>query len=284
MATSAFFSPARPTVLRRVHDGPLGPYIDEYAARLVEQGLSRGTGKRTLLLIADLSRWLERKGLGINELNEATLQQYRRFRARTRPLGFGDPTALRRFLGSMRELDICVTPPSSPSSPHARVQADFNRYLSQDIGLSARTLEHYAGLLDKFLREQVGPDGPHWSGLTSAEVAGFFRRCARRRSPQYLQRLRTAMRSFLRYLQYRGEIHTDLSGCIPPVTRWRLANLPKYLSATEVQRILDGCDRNTAVGKRDSAAACPPRATRNRGRYTRPGRYRLERRSVEAAR
>jgi site-specific recombinase XerD len=68
-----------------------------------------------------------------------------------------------------------------------------------------------------------------------------------------LQRLRTAMRSFLRYLQYRGEIHTDLSGCIPRVTRWRLANLPKYLSATQVQRILDGCDRNTAVGKRDYA-------------------------------
>lgn len=238
MATSVFFSPARPTVLRRVHDGPLGPYVDEYAARLVEQGLCRSTGKRTLLLIA---------------LNEATLQQYRRFRARTRPLGFGDPIALRRFLGSMRELDICVTPPPAPLGPCARVQADFNRYLSQEIGLSARTLEHYAGLLDQFLREQVEPDGPHWSRLTSAEVVGFFRRCARRRSPQYLQRLRTAMRSFLRYLQYRGEIHTDLSGCIPRVTRWRLANLPKYLSPTQVQRILDGCDRDTAVGKRDYA-------------------------------
>lgn len=36
MTTSAFFSPARPSILRRLHDGPLGPYIDEYAARLVE--------------------------------------------------------------------------------------------------------------------------------------------------------------------------------------------------------------------------------------------------------
>jgi site-specific recombinase XerD len=253
MATSAFFSPARPTILRRLHDGPLGPYIDEYAGRLVEQGLGRSTGKRTLRLIADLSRWLERKGLGIDELNEATLQQYRQFRARTKPMGFGDPVALRRFLGSMRERDICVTPPSGPLSPRAQVQEDFNRYLSQDIDLSARTLEHYADLLDPFLREQVGPDGPHWSRLTSTEVVGLFRRCARRRSPQYLQRLHTAMRSFLRYLQYRGEIHTDLSGCIPRVTRWRLANLPKYLSPTQVQRVLDGCDRTTAVGKRDYA-------------------------------
>lgn len=67
MTTSAFFSPARPSVLRRLHDGPLGPYIDEYAAQLVEQGLDRSTGKRTLRLIADLSRWLERKRLTVDE-------------------------------------------------------------------------------------------------------------------------------------------------------------------------------------------------------------------------
>lgn len=153
-------------------------------------------------------------------------------------MGFGDPTALRRFLGWMRELDICVAPPSAPLSPRAQVQEDFNRYLSHDIGLSARTLEHYAVLLDGFLR---------------AQVLGFFRRSARRRTPQYLQRLRTALRSFLRYLQYRGEIHNDLSKCIPGVTRWRLTNLPKYLSPDQVQRVFDGCDRNTATGKRDYA-------------------------------
>lgn len=168
-------------------------------------------------------------------------------------MGFGDPTALRRFLGWMRELDICVAPPSGPLSPRAQVQEDFNRYLSQDIGLSARTLEHYAVLLDGFLREQVGSDGPHWARLTGAEVLGFFRRCARRRSPQYLQRLRTALRSFLRYLQYRGEIHNDLSSCIPGVTRWRLTNLPKYLSPDQVQRVFDGCDRDITTGKRDYA-------------------------------
>ena len=63
MTTSDFFPLARPSILRRLHDGPLGPYIGDYASRLVEQGLGRSTGKRTLRLIADLSRWLERKGL-----------------------------------------------------------------------------------------------------------------------------------------------------------------------------------------------------------------------------
>lgn len=133
------------------------------------------------------------------------------------------------------------------------MQDDYARYLSDVIGLSARTLEHYTEALDRFLLEQVGSDGPQWSMLTGAEVLRFFRRCARGRSPQYLQRLRSALRSFLRYLQYRGEISRDLSGCIPGVKRWRLASLPKYLSVAQVQRVLDGCDRATAVGKRDYA-------------------------------
>ena len=253
MTTSAFFSTARPTIIRRLHDGPLGHYIDGYAARLVEQGLARGTGKHALRLIAHLSRWLHRKGLDVDQLDEAALMRYRRFRARTWPLQFGDPMALRRFLSWMREMDICASATSAPLTSRAQVQADYTRYLSDVIGLSARTLEHYTEALDRFLTEQVGSDGPQWSMLTGAELLRFFCRCARGRSPQYLQRLRTALRSFLRYLQYRGEISSDLSGCIPGVKRWRLVSLPKYLSAAQVQRVLDGCDRDTAVGKRDYA-------------------------------
>jgi site-specific recombinase XerD len=253
MTTTAFFSPAYPTSLHRLHEGPLGLHIDDFAARLVEQGLARGTAKRTLRLIADLSQWLAIKGLGVDDLDESTLERYRRFRARTLPMGFGDPTALRRFLASMRELDICPTPPPVPLSHRSQVEEDFRQYLLHDIGLSARTREHYAGLLDLFLQEQMGPNGPQWSDLTGTKVLKFFRRCARQRSAQYLQRLRTALRAFLRYLQCRGHIQADLSGCIPGVPNKSLKALPKYLCATQVQSVLGSCDRQTAVGRRDYA-------------------------------
>jgi integrase len=35
--------------------------------------------------------------------------------------------------------------------------------------------------------------------------------------------------------------------------RWKLASLPTYLSAAQAQKILDGCDRTTALGRRDYA-------------------------------
>ena len=186
-----------PAIIRRLHDGPLGPYIDAYAARLVEQGLARGTGKQALRLIANLSRWLQSKGLDVDQLDEAVLRRYRRFLARTWPLQFGDPMALQRFLSWMRDVDICAPPPSVPLIPRAQVQADYTRYLSEVISLSPRTLEHYTEALDRFLTEQVSSDEPQGSMLTGVEVLRFFRRCAPGRSPQYLQRLRTALRSFL---------------------------------------------------------------------------------------
>src|ERR1700726_604917 len=77
MTTTAFFSAIRPSIIRRLRQGPLGPYIDEYASRLAQQGISRITARRTLSLIANLSRWLGRKRLGVDQLDEESLARYR---------------------------------------------------------------------------------------------------------------------------------------------------------------------------------------------------------------
>ena len=41
----------------------------------------------------------------------------------------------------------------------------------------------------------------------------------------------------------------EASFCV--IGRWKLASLPTYLSAAQVQKVLDGCDRATAMGRRD---------------------------------
>jgi site-specific recombinase XerD len=63
----------------------------------------------------------------------------------------------------------------------------------------------------------------------------------------------TALRTFLRYLQLRGEIAIDLAACVPTVANWRLSTLPKFLEPYQVQCILNHCDRHTPQGQRDYA-------------------------------
>ncbi|MFW8642074.1 tyrosine-type recombinase/integrase [Rhizobium beringeri] len=61
------------------------------------------------------------------------------------------------------------------------------------------------------------------------------------------------VRAFLRYLHLKGFISMPLAGCVPSIRRWRLAGLPTFLPPEKVQKVLDACDRTTAMGRRDYA-------------------------------
>jgi site-specific recombinase XerD len=61
------------------------------------------------------------------------------------------------------------------------------------------------------------------------------------------------MRSFLRYLHYKGLINGDLSLAVPKVARWTFSTVPKHLSPDQVREVLRHCDQSTALGRRDYA-------------------------------
>src|SRR5207237_7596890 len=73
------------------------------------------------------------------------------------------------------------------------------------------------------------------------------------RGRAHAKRQATALRAFLRFLRLRGDIDADLAACVLPVAEWRLAGLPRWIAPERVRRILDACDRSTAVGRRDYA-------------------------------
>jgi integrase/recombinase XerD len=63
----------------------------------------------------------------------------------------------------------------------------------------------------------------------------------------------TGLRSLLRFLYLEGLIDRDLAVAVAPVANWRLASLVKALDAPSVARLLDSCDQDTAIGRRDFA-------------------------------
>ena len=63
----------------------------------------------------------------------------------------------------------------------------------------------------------------------------------------------SSLRAFLRYLHHNGLSPLPLAGCVPSIRQWKFANLPTYLSAEQVQKVLDSCDRSSATGRRDYA-------------------------------
>ncbi len=63
----------------------------------------------------------------------------------------------------------------------------------------------------------------------------------------------TALRSFLRYARYRGDIKIDLAAAVPTVANWSMTSIPRAISAEHVQALLASCNCQTAVGCRDYA-------------------------------
>ena len=62
-----------------------------------------------------------------------------------------------------------------------------------------------------------------------------------------------ALRSICHFLWQRGAIDRDLAAGVPRMPDWRLATIPKYLGPEEVERLLQACDVQAAVGRRDHA-------------------------------
>jgi site-specific recombinase XerD len=61
------------------------------------------------------------------------------------------------------------------------------------------------------------------------------------------------LRSLLRFLYLKEFVPVSLATAVPPVAGWHDTGVPKSLTATEVQRLLDSCDRSDPSGIRDLA-------------------------------
>jgi len=68
-----------------------------------------------------------------------------------------------------------------------------------------------------------------------------------------VQLMTTALRSFLRFARYRGDIEKDLAACIPAVANWKQSTLPRALPPDQVEQVLNSVDRKTNIGRRDYA-------------------------------
>ena len=59
-----------PERLQRFLVGPLGPHIRSFADVITQQGYRPAVGWRKIYLVAELSRWLERRKVPLNDLEE----------------------------------------------------------------------------------------------------------------------------------------------------------------------------------------------------------------------
>jgi integrase/recombinase XerD len=241
------------SVRRRMYDGPLGPYVDSYAAELHAQGYAKHSAIVQIRLVADFSRWLVKHHVNVRHLTAEYGRSYLRCRAHRRRPHKGNPAALKRLMNLLLRQGVILPPPSVVATPVAQLQDDFRAYLRQERLLAPATVTAYLPFIGEFLAACFGSGQVDLSSIGAADVTRFIQRRAASIRSKRVKLLTTALRSFLQFARYRGDLKADLAACVPAVSNWSLSTIPKALPPTQVEQVLASCRRQTPMARRDYA-------------------------------
>ena len=158
------------------------------------------------------------------------------------------------FLEHLREKGVIPLPaPTIDESPLATLYKRYEEYLRKERGLSAASVTAYWPSVRHFIVERFRQGPICLSQLIPEDISRFLLRNARSGTPESARLMVTALRSFFRFLFRHGDTKSDLAAAVPTVAAWRLAEVPRYLEAEEVEQVLHACDRSISVGRRDYA-------------------------------
>lgn len=239
--------------VRDLRAGPFRDCIDLYAARLRKDGYSTVTARYSVRIVNCFIQWMIRHGFDCGDISDQLVHRFFRDEDRGCGLRGGDPAAIDRFMEVLLGAGIVAPAASHPPSPADQILGRFRAYLDHRHGLSARSCTAYIKFTRPFLRDMSITEPDDFARLTTADVLGYVERRARDASAATAVAMCSRLRSFLRYLHVKGLIEHDLAACVPSVKKWRFTALPTYLSAEQLELVLQCCDRSTASGRRDYA-------------------------------
>ena len=235
--------------------GPLKAHITLFAQWVSGQGYALRSLHRKVLIAACFSRWLRQKGVRLRNISPEHTARYLRYRARRVRIHQGDAAALRQLIDFLRRRKVVPTRkvPQHRLTPVERCSQEFEHYLREERGLAIATVTNYVPFVRGFLKDRFGNGQVMLSRLSAGDVVRFVQRQAPRLHLKRAKLLTTALRSFLRYARYRGDITLDLAAAVPTVANWSMTTIPRAIPVDQVRRLLAGINRSTATGRRDYA-------------------------------
>lgn len=242
-------------VLQRHRSSLLGPYLDSFVSLSGDLGYPRETVRRQCCVLREHGRWLEDQGLGVGDLSEDVVRRYIKERLQHRkPVRGDEASTICRIIEHLRDSTILASPEPAPEESQLELLLQrYTRFLLEERRVADVTVDCYVPFARRFLDQRFGDEPLCLRELAESDVSDFVLRWTHSQSPCRAKLMVTALRSFFRFLLEHGEIEVNLATVVPSVANWRLSPVPKFLSQEDVDRVLDSCDRSTALGLRNYA-------------------------------
>ncbi len=155
----------------------------------------------------------------------------------------------RLFHRHLVEIGVCHPAPAPLQRAEPRLVRHLKEWLRKHRGASDATIRLCARDAAR-LAAALGDDPGGWE---PAAIRSFFLDCASRYGEGTVEKLSTSLRAFLRCLAVEGRCRAGLADVVPSYARWRLADLPRYLAAEQVNRLIAASDGEVIERRRDRA-------------------------------
>jgi site-specific recombinase XerD len=241
----------------RAIGGTRAEHLRSFVAWLGSQQYSAGYACIVARHALAFGRWWDGRGIEFDALSDDDIERYQRSRARRRSrrpeTRRQERQALTLLLRFLREQGICASA-AARCTTIDRVAADFAQHLQRNQALASATVESYTRLARQFLAWRFGQADVCLHELHPKDAIAFVQYESKRLAPPALKGVTNALRSFLRFGEFRGEVPVGLVSGVPAVATWTTTPpIPKAIAAEHAQRAIDSCDRFSAVGRRDRA-------------------------------
>ena len=246
---------SRTSVLTRLRHGLLGPYLDELATALHQQGYARDSIRHYLRACDQFGRWLTQQGYTTQVLDEALVERYLRGLPR-RPMGRQPQLAegLPHLLQLLRQCGVIALPPA-PSTATAGDHwlKRYEDYLAHVLGAAVTTQKNYLPIAKRLLDACSQAGHVEWDAIPAQAITAFVCQEATIRTGGGRKVLTAAVRGFLRFLVFCGALRPGMEAAVPPLRQWTHATLPQRLTAAQVEHVLATCTGNAPCHLRNRA-------------------------------
>lgn len=237
--------------------GPSAAHLGAFVDSLIVQQYSVSYVCQLAHHALAFGRWCKVHAVALDALSDDDIARYQRRRSRRRSrcpeTRHRELHALDLLLSFLRGQGVSPVAHASASAADEVTDA-FARYLQRDQGLADATVAGYTRTTRRFLSWRFGQGEVCLHDLRTTDAVAFVHHEAQRLDPAALKNIVNALRSFLRYGQFRGEVAAGLAAGVPAVAAWATTPaIPRAILAEHAQRAIDSCDQHTAVGRRDRA-------------------------------
>jgi integrase/recombinase XerD len=250
MIVTQTFEGLRPVVLKGSFLA-LAPLLSE---QMRAQGYAPASLRIATRLVQDFATWLDQHEIDGWSVERRHVGEYLDHRWVHRRRRRGDAFTLHAFIRLASADGAVQTEQPTSTTPALQARQEFELYLSRERGLATASIRLYGDAVGRFLEHAFGDGEVRLGEITAADVIRFVQAdAARLHHSKRAKVMTSALRSFLQYGRYRGDIQADLHASVPTVANWSMAGIPKAISASQVHRLLARCDRRTTTGRRDYA-------------------------------